>query len=377
MNRLPGLDLMRAIAIIWVMFYHGGVMGLGSPLPAVTQLGWMGVDLFFVLSGFLIGSQWLAECQPGQPAPFGRFYLRRAFRILPAYLLMVALYFGWPALREQQPIMPLWQFLTFTENLLIEVTGPRAFSHVWSLCVEEHFYLLFPLIAWLMLRRPSAGRTAALLAAVVLGGLAWRAHVWLDDVSLRPDATFIKGFMERLYYPSWTRLDGLVAGIGLALLKTYRPRIWQAAMARGNAMLLAGGLLLAIAAVWMFQDDPNTVSVIYGYPTEACAWMLIVAGAASERSVLGRWRVPGAGTVAMLAYSLYLCHKMAYHAMSVAHGPWLKQHGAIAILAYGGAALLAGCALHWCIERPGLRLRERYLQGGPMRLPTPATQAAG
>jgi peptidoglycan/LPS O-acetylase OafA/YrhL len=93
MHRLPGLDLLRAIAIIWVMLFHSWVVGgLGDGFAWLSGYGWMGVDLFFVLSGYLIGSQLLKPLSRGEPLSFSGFYLRRAFRVLPAFLVVLALY---------------------------------------------------------------------------------------------------------------------------------------------------------------------------------------------------------------------------------------------------------------------------------------------
>ena len=92
MNRLPGLDLLRAIAIIWVMFYHAMGAQLGTPAKGFSILGWMGVDLFFVLS---------------------EFYISRALRILPAYIVVISIYFLFPLSREGGGLQPLWQFLSF------------------------------------------------------------------------------------------------------------------------------------------------------------------------------------------------------------------------------------------------------------------------
>jgi peptidoglycan/LPS O-acetylase OafA/YrhL len=104
----------------------------------------MGVDLFFVLSGYLIGSQLLKPFRSGEHPRLWDFYRRRLYRILPAYLAVLALYFLVPVWREQDGISPLWQFLTFTENFFVDYAKNEAFSHVWSLCVEEHFYCCCP-----------------------------------------------------------------------------------------------------------------------------------------------------------------------------------------------------------------------------------------
>ncbi len=123
-TRLFGLDTLRALAILVVMLYHLTIFGeLPARILPVTDFGWMGVDLFFVLSGFLIGQQALKPYRIGQRLSLAAFYRRRAYRILPAYLAVLALYFLVPGWRESPRLSPLWKFLTFTMNLGFE---PRA-----------------------------------------------------------------------------------------------------------------------------------------------------------------------------------------------------------------------------------------------------------
>src|SRR6185312_7951846 len=201
------------------LFHSWMIGGLGMPwFQPVADYGWMGVDLFFVLSGYLIGQQLLAPLSRGEPLRFGAFYLRRAFRILPAFLAVLAVYVLFPAWRETPGLQPAWQFLTFTLNLLIDYRHNQAFSHAWSLCVEEHFYLLFPLLAWWLARRASRTLVIGAVALVVLAGLGLRAYAVLHG----------KDWLESIYYPTWTRLDGLLAGVLLATIQAYRPRWWAA-----------------------------------------------------------------------------------------------------------------------------------------------------
>lgn len=134
-ERIRGLDTLRALAIVAVMFFH-----LGGYMPAAwypaTRYGWIGVDLFFVLSGYLIGGQLCRRMKQGRPLALAEFYRKRAFRILPAYAVVLALYFLWPRWRDGNGLSSLWQFLTFTMNLLIDYPARNSFSHAWSLCVE-------------------------------------------------------------------------------------------------------------------------------------------------------------------------------------------------------------------------------------------------
>lgn len=354
MSRLPGLDLLRAIAIVWVMFFHAAA--LGSPYPPMSQFGWMGVDLFFALSGYLIGWQVLKPLSRGEPLRWGDFYLRRAMRVLPAFWAVIALYLLVPEFRERPGMQPVWQFLTFSVNLLIDYQHNKAFSHAWSLCVEEHFYLLFPLMAWWLTRRPALWKTVAVGVVLVAGGMALRAWVWhssLDDGST--------AWVERIYYPTWMRLDGLLAGVMLAAIRAYRP-LWWAAMMRRSGVLLALGLAGVAAAIWLSQDRLGLQASVFGFPVVSFGLALLVAAAASERRWTGRVRVPGAAWLAAASFSLYLTHKQMFGLVSRHYGDRLDGHGLLALVVYAAAALLGGALLYYAVERPFLRLRDRIVQ---------------
>lgn len=158
-QRLPGLDLVRALAIAWVMLYHASILWHVPGDSWIVRFGWMGVDLFFVLSGFLIAGQLLRPWARGAAPNYPRFITRRLLRTIPAYLVVLALYFRVPWLRDGLEIQPLWQFLTFTQNLFLDATPRKVFSHVWSLCVEEQFYLVFPLVVAGLAFRPAPRRS--------------------------------------------------------------------------------------------------------------------------------------------------------------------------------------------------------------------------
>ena len=367
--RVPGLDLARAVAILWVMWFHAQNFGLRPETDPVATYGWMGVDLFFVLSGFLIGGQIVKPASGAGDFSYRRFYLKRAFRILPAYLTIVLIYFAVPRAQEYAAVQPLWQFLTFTENLFIDTRHANAFSHVWSLCIEEHFYLLAPAIILLCLRWPSAWRAEAICGGIVLAGMALRAYVWGHDLApLETEAgtdndAFAQRWLQSVYYPTWARLDGLLFGVVLAVLKTFRPALWSRAMRRGN-LLLAGGAIGMAISIAIFRDRDGFVASVAGYPVLSFSLALLVAAANSTASLIGRSAIPGAGPIAACSYSLYLSHKMALHAAASGLGHWPAAPAWVRGLAYVASVAAAGLALYWCIERPALRLRARFLRAG-------------
>ncbi len=365
LSRLNGLDTLRAIAIVSVMIYH-----LQDDLPhtlePIAKLGWMGVDLFFVLSGFLIGTQLLKPYAQGGTLGFKEFYTRRAYRILPAYLTVLLLYFVVPAWREAPGLAPAWKFLTFTWNLLLNFPAERAFSHAWSLCVEEHFYLLLPVLIIWQMRKPATWKTISLLTGVVLFGLALRSwelfHV--IGVSGLSDQQAGALFMKRIYYLTFSRLDGLVAGVALAILRIFRPQWWARVSGRGNVLLILG-LFVSGAAIWMFRGDypssDDPLGVLFGFPLLALGFGFLVASGLCPGSLM-QVRVPGAAGLATLAYSLYLTHKEVAHLDRVLF-PWLQDKTDWQAAAmYAASCLSIAAVLYFGVERPFLALRARRLE---------------
>ena len=368
--RAPGPDLLRAVAIAWIMLYHLESHGLRLPGRLIAY-GWMGVDLFFVLSGYLIGWQLLRPWALGTPPAWRpwwtQFMLRRALRILPAYGTVLALYVLLPASREAELMRPLWQFLTFTINVLPGAPEARAFSHAWSLCVEEHFYVLLPPVAWWLARRPAAGKTVAVALGVLLGCMLLRAWLWRQELApLQGQGAYVGRFIALIYMPSPVRLDGLLMGVMLAVVRGFRPAWWAALMARGTLLLGAGMAGLALA-MWLLRGVPDFAGIVFGYPLLSCSLACVLAGCLSEQSWPGRWRVPGAAALATLAFSLYLTHKQVYHALDAYLGDALGGSPVLVFCLYNGAALLAAAALYWLVERPGLRLRTRLLAPLPVQ----------
>jgi peptidoglycan/LPS O-acetylase OafA/YrhL len=317
----------------------------------------MGVDLFFVLSGFLIGTQVFASISRGQKFSFGDFYVRRAFRILPAYLAALALYFFWPSFRETPGMEPWWKFLTFMMNLNIDYGRSSAFSHAWSLCVEEHFYWFFPVLAVGLLLRPAMWKFVLVGVGVVLGGIALRAAIWTHG--MESDPTMVRNwFVEDIYYPTWNRLDGLLCGVALAAWKTFRPQVWLTARRYANLSLFAGLLVMALS-FWLFRDRTGLIANSIGWPVLSLGLGLLVFAGAARDSLIGRLQVPLFSWLAAISYSLYLMHKATYHLVQENWGSQLAGAGFYAFLAYGTSAILAGAVLHYSVERPFLKLRVR------------------
>ena len=361
---MHGLDTLRALAILLVMPYH-----LNDHFPealhAPAHFGWIGVDLFFVLSGYLIGTQLFRPYLQGGRIQITEFYRKRAYRILPAFAVVLALYVLLPMWREAPGLQAPWQFATFTENLLIDYGKNQAFSHAWSLCVEEHFYLVLPVLTLWLMRRPAAWKTYGVLAALVVAGVAARSYVLLHTLRpLGPESDdFGVVYIEKMYYPTYVRLDGLIAGIALALLQTYRSGWWASLRKRGHS-LGSGGMAVVALAMWCsatrFASVEGKAAVwdLVGYPLLACGFALLTASAVSENGWLARVRVPGAKPLATLAFSLYLTHKEAVHLL-LHFFPALPDGSYLMLPMLFGACVAVAGLLYLGVERPFLRLRDR------------------
>lgn len=353
--RAVGPDLLRAVAVLMVMLWHLAKPARVGVLADAWPWGWLGVDVFFVLSGYLIGGQLMARLAQGRRIDFADFYLRRAFRILPAFLVVLALYLLIPTMREGKAMLPAWRFLTFSMNWNLDAKATGTFSSAWSLCVEEYFYLLAPLTL-LVLRGRAKWAGPALAGVVLVGGMALRAGLY-SAVSDLPWNLY----MAKLYYPTWVRLDGLLLGVLLAAGRTFRPRTMARWLPAWTA-LICGLFALAGALIVVGYEGPymGFAGSVFGYPLFSLACALLLSASLDAEPWLARLPLPGVGMLATLSYSLYLVHKPVY----TLDKAWLGA-GALtgfpALALYACTVLAAALALHFAVERPFLKLRDRLL----------------
>ncbi len=373
-SRNHGLDTLRALAIMLVFANHYlGFVSFEPTFGWFSEIGWAGVDLFFALSGYLIGNQVFAALRgPGLSLP--HFYARRLLRTLPAFLFVLALYAWWPYWAGSLPHAPWWKYLTFTLNF--DLKPGTLFSHAWSLCVEEQFYLLLPPVALAVAaiapgasgRRPLAlalGWTA-LLSAVAAG--MWLRHGWWTPAMDLGDHGS-RAYYTLIYYSTLSRFDELLAGVALAMLRNFHPALWQRMTSRGNAMLAAGAALTALA-FWLFLEFHFSWAMsVFGYPLLGVAFAALLLAALSEGSLLQRTRIPGMGAIAIWSYSIYLTHKQLCILLSE-HWP---ASAPLSIAMMIAASIFAGWLLYFAVEAPFMRLREHFIPSNHKRRPHEAT----
>lgn len=353
-ERQPGLDLLRALAIVLVVFYHSGIYGFALP-HRWHRFGWIGVDLFFVLSGYLIAGQLLTPLAQGRQLNLRHFFGRRALRILPAYLVILAIYFLLPTWREFPEMPTLWKFLAFVQN--IGLRGGTAFSHAWSLCVEAQFYLVLPFVLVVIVRHRNAGLVLAIAMigmGLVLRGVLGYANPGETGVSLR-------AFQRFIYYPTWTRLDPLVCGVSLAAIECSRASWWRWLQNAARWLWVIG--LAAIGyGLSLGESDLTVATCVWQFPLIAFGMSIMLICAVSPRLPLRRRTLPGAAFVASIAYSVYLSHKLVIHAVTQLCTRWQVPLASVAGVSLNICAIfLAGTVLFFAVERPFLQLRRRRL----------------
>ncbi|HLZ30753.1 MAG TPA: acyltransferase [Chloroflexota bacterium] len=299
-GHIPALDGLRGLAILLVLVQHAYVPPGEGLVDRFVRFwmdsGWLGVDLFFVLSGFLISGLLLdARAKPGY---FRNFYARRVLRIFPVYYLVLAFMFlvaprlgNWVH-TEGIGGTAVW-YVAYLANVHAALRGPTftALGPTWSLAVEEQFYLVWPLIVLLCNRRRL---TLACIAIIVLAPLI-RVGLLLGGMDL-----------WGVYALTPARMDGFALGAGLALLARSERRLASYARLGRTAVLLGGTGLVALA-VWQGSFRWDTVGMeTAGFSLGALAFGGLLWLAIAPGRVAGWLQVPVLRSFGRYSYAIYL-----------------------------------------------------------------------
>lgn len=361
-DRLYGLDHLRTLAILLVLLYHYRAFKHPMWIDTIGQFGWTGVDLFFVLSGFLISSQLFKELNKSGDFNLRIFFTKRIFRIMPPYFFTVFLYFCFPFFREREALSSLWKFLTFTQNYGLDVINRGTFSHAWSLCIEEQFYLVLPLLLLLAVKTKMFNYLPFFMVLLILFSIIMRCIAWQSDIesSIGTD-DFWRLWYMKIYYPTHTRLDGLAVGVFIGYLLQYSSKFNRTVHNNGNILFIIGVILLSLS-FWICREQTSREASVFGFTFVAISYGFIVMSAISKTSFLSRTRLYITTQLAGLSYAIYLSHKGIIH---------IIQSGLIhfKIDPSGGLSLflcLLGCIggglfYRFIIENPSATLKFRIL----------------
>ena len=362
--RIPELDGLRGIAILLVLGWHFTGMLMDPSDGAVQEIIWRfgifgqsGVDLFFVLSGFLIVG--IVVDNRTSPTLFRTFYARRALRILPPYLLLVFSFAIASAIFGRTYYLgrdlPLWSLLTFSQNWVMSYIrdfGPAGISATWSLTIEEQFYLVAPAIIIFLPRR-----------------FLWPALIAVGLTSIAARSICFALYPENVYAPyvlTPLRLDGLSAGGLIAI--AYRSPKWSTIESRKSLLLTAMIVLLAVAPfyTWFLHSEiAHQVLYHFGHSYLTVLYGLALLNILTRSgTVATSWlRSPAMIGVGAISYSLYLFHTPFKGIFFIAAGhpesfrSWTD--GLLLFLAL--LSTFAFCAaLYWIIERPAQKLGKSF-----------------
>jgi peptidoglycan/LPS O-acetylase OafA/YrhL len=353
----PALDGLRAVAVLAVLAFH-------FPGPFVDG-GFLGVDLFFVLSGFLITTLLYVEWEETGAIRLGAFYGRRALRLFPALAacllvgLLAAHLVGDADLEERSQLGAL-SAAFYVANWARVARGDDAlgvFAHTWSLSIEEQFYLLWPVVLWMLLR---SGRTSRQIASILMLALTlsigWRIMLWYDGT----------GFV-RLYNGSDTHADPLLLGCLLAIWRRNH------SASPTTLMVTIAVAALSVAVVLARADAPYMPLGVLTLVALACA---VLIAAVDQLGSAGRlvWllSLPPLVVIGRLSYSLYLWHWPVEYLMrkTVLTPEWR-------LLADIALSFLLAFLSYTYVERPFLRLK-RHLEPATVRsIPAPERTQGG
>ena len=362
-HKLLGLDHLRAFAILYVVLFHYQFFGHPTWVNKIAGFGWSGVDSFFVLSGFLISGQLFGTTAKGGDICLREFFIKRFFRIIPPFLLIVALYAFFSVLHEWGHLAPLWRYLTFTLNFGLDLRKSGTFSHAWSLCVEEQFYFVLPLM-FLLFSYFKIGRKATyLLVALFISGFAIRLWSW--DHFMQPvlgTGSYGALWNEYMYYPTYNRLDSLLVGVSIAGLYTFYPSV-KAMVNRHCNLVMVSGVCLLVMSGLVCKNYSTYNTAIFGFPMIALSYGLILAAVVCPANRLYSFKSYITNQIAALSYAIYLSHKIVIHMVQKLLGNLgLDENSNLMMLSCITAAILAALLMRYLIEKPAFKLRNNILK---------------
>lgn len=350
----PWLDGVRAIAIIGVLAVHTTHI---FDWP-VLMGGSLGVDLFFVLSGFLITSLLFEEWRDNKAISFRNFYARRFLRLVPALcLLLGALAIFSPFVLSQNEAadttkaLPIAFFYVSDFAIAFWNNHPLgALKHTWSLAIEEQFYVLWPPLLALLFRY--ARHRGCVLFAAIVGVAAvatFRAIYWIADPSV-----------PRLYYSIDTRCDALLVGCVASMLVYFNPDFFHKRLAPHRALISLCALAF-IAACFAFTDYASGVMYLGGFTVFAIAAAFLMGAEllTSQSRLAKALSHPILAWIGRISYGLYLWHYPVFKGVRYVRAPWWVQLMTAFALSFAIAFLS-----YFAFERPILRLKKHFLPKG-------------
>jgi len=365
MRRFDWFDCLRCLAIFLVMFAHSG--DYSPPIWAdlyrhARDISWVGVDLFFVLSGFLVSGLLFDEHDATGTLNIQRFLIRRAFKIIPAFYFLTMVTVIYEEIVSQKVVM----VHLVHDIFFLQSYRPGIWPHAWTLAIEVHFYILLALLLYYLSRTPpKKGQWLARLP-FILGGVMVACFIARLINSAVRTAHFD---VHQQFMPSHLHLDVLAAGVLLRHLYNYH-REYLALLERGRFFWIGLGLLFVYPSVFLWSPHPALVTALI--PTcNAIGFSMILFQATQipfPASGLLRWLVKPFDYLGKHSYSIYLWHLPV---MAWIVRPLMPEFTPLNFIVYFALSLIVGTFFSEILEMPILALRNR-LFASKARMPVPA-----
>lgn len=366
-NRNPHLDVVRIIAVTLVLGRHVEFFPADENNFFVQTVflwrraGWIGVDIFFVLSGFLVSGLIFREYQRKNSFSAKNFLIRRGFKIYPAFYFFLFITFLIDVINVWRGALAAIDWRSYLKEIVfLQNYSGRRWEHTWSLAVEEHFYFALAATTWFLLWRFSRARTRqdddpfraipSIFVFVAIFCLTARIIIWLTT-----------NFNFSLYYyRTHLRIDSLMMGVFLSYLYYFgRIKIAERVRRQRFSLIVLGIVLLSPSLIFELEKSPWLN--VFGFTLFYCGAAAITLGFNELGQTSSRLYLFLAYLGAN-SYTIYLCHVPIemWAAWTVGNQMTTLTGWGIYLTLYVAGAMLAGCVFSALVERPTLILRERF-----------------
>ena len=335
-NRNASVDFFRALAILSVVIYH---------FKRGLLYGYLGVDLFFVISGLLIGGLLVKDLKSGQPINFFKFILQRGFKIWPSYFIFLILGSVLANILYQdiQPIqiIPLNDYARYV-FFYLNYTGnaAAAFAHLWSICVEEHFYIMLPLL-FILIQKLFNNKIYlfSAVSAVIAAGIIFKylSHNFTKSTDVTSG--------------THNRIDALAWGVLLSLIVAFYPDLIKPKLTK--IILFTVGLIMFCFALLIryFTDSINYIEIGFHSIVPFCFFLMLAGTYYMNIRFIGSFRF-----IAYFSYNWYLWHQLFGFAITYYFG---KDY--LGFIIYITISFSTAILFTIIVEEPFLSMRKSFL----------------
>lgn len=356
-ERIYGLDILRCLAILFVMLTHGNLYLSREVSGFLNHFIVDGVGIFFVLSGYLIGSIFLKtfEKEPITIRGLLSFWKRRWFRTLPNYyLILVLLIILWGLNKGNWNFIYTWRFFIFSQNLFSP--HPVFFSEAWSLSVEEWFYFLIPLVILGIYKILSLNTKRAVLwtALLIIAGITFFRYYRFSEIEVQSFQDWDMNFRKQVF----TRLDAIMIGVIGAYISFFYNKLWE----RNHIILLIAGILMLYHRKFIPLDYGSIYVCVFSFTTSAIGTLFTIPFLSHLKK--GKGMIYKIVTyISIVSYSMYLLNYslvreiiLGYPAKDV--GIW---GGLANYVLFWAITVILSILLYRYYEKPTTVLRDKRL----------------